>query len=118
MNPGSASKIVSTLRLSEPVRIPCSVSQATNFARPRRFTSDSISNRRALVSRATKVIILAMKNINEPRIVSKKSAIMSESDAKQVWDVSLYPDWRKQARAFEAEMKKRGLIFKRIRWAK
>jgi hypothetical protein len=29
-----------------------------------------------------------------------------------------YPDWRKQAGAFEAEMKKRGLVFEHIEWAK
>jgi hypothetical protein len=29
-----------------------------------------------------------------------------------------YPDWRKQAGAYEAEMEKRHIVFKHIEWAK
>jgi hypothetical protein len=29
-----------------------------------------------------------------------------------------YPDWRKQACAYEAEMEKRHIVFKRIEWAR
>lgn len=29
-----------------------------------------------------------------------------------------YPEWRRQADAYEGEMKKRGLVFKHIEWAK
>jgi hypothetical protein len=32
--------------------------------------------------------------------------------------VRLYGDWRRQADAYEVEMKKRGLVFKHIEWAK
>jgi hypothetical protein len=29
-----------------------------------------------------------------------------------------YPDWRKQAGVYEAEMKKRHIVFEHIEWAK
>jgi hypothetical protein len=37
---------------------------------------------------------------------------------RRPFGVREYPDWRRQADAYEAEMKKRGLVFKHIGWAK
>jgi len=35
---------------------------------------------------------------------------------KKKWGVREYPDWRRQADAFEAEMKKRRIAFDPIKW--
>jgi hypothetical protein len=37
---------------------------------------------------------------------------------RRPFGVREYPDWRKQAGMYEAEMKKRHIGFKRIEWAK
>jgi hypothetical protein len=39
-------------------------------------------------------------------------------ERRRPFGVRDYPEWRRQADAYEAEMKKRGLIFKHIEWAK
>jgi hypothetical protein len=39
-------------------------------------------------------------------------------ERRRPFGVREYPDWRKQAGAYEAEMKKRGLVFEHIAWAK
>ena len=40
------------------------------------------------------------------------------AERRRPFGVRDYPDWRKQACAYEAEMKKRHIGFKRIEWAK
>jgi hypothetical protein len=37
---------------------------------------------------------------------------------RRPFGVREYPDWRKQAGVYEAEMKKQGLVFEHIEWAK
>jgi hypothetical protein len=39
-------------------------------------------------------------------------------ERRRPFGVRDYPGWRRQADAYEAEMKKRGLDFKHIEWAK
>jgi len=40
------------------------------------------------------------------------------AERRRPFGVREYPDWRKQAGMYEAEMKKRGLVFEHIAWAK
>jgi len=39
-------------------------------------------------------------------------------ERRRPFGVRDYPEWRKQSDGYEAEMKKRGLVFKHIGWAK
>jgi hypothetical protein len=57
----------------------------------------------------------ALKDLHSV-IVKRKADEFAVPPAKQVYGVRKYPDWKEQADAFEAEMKKRGIAFRPIKW--
>lgn len=54
------------------------------------------------------------------QLIAEAQAADDDATAAQrrrPFGVREYPDWRKQAGVYEAEMKKRHIVFKRIEWA-
>jgi hypothetical protein len=63
----------------------------------------------------SKLLDAELKHLHDA-IVSRKAEEFAVPVEDQVYGVRKYPDWKEQADAFEAEMTKRGIAFRQIRW--